>query len=73
MDKILKTALPRNAKTTRPLLSAKCSQKELFDAVESELADSSGSEQILQALKPRNAGELTPEGACLHDLLLYGT
>ena len=32
---ILKTALPRNGKTTRPLTSVKCSQKELFHAVES--------------------------------------
>ena len=33
----LKTALPRNGKTARLLASIKCSQKELFDAAETEL------------------------------------
>ena len=37
----LKTALPKNGNKTRPLVSAKYSQKELFHAVESEVAGSS--------------------------------
>ena len=37
----LKTALPENGKTTRHLASVKCSQEELFDAVELELTSSS--------------------------------
>ena len=38
----LTTALPRNGKTSRTVATVKCSQKELFDAVESELDGSSG-------------------------------
>lgn len=38
---ILETALPRNDKTKRSLANVSCSQKELFDAVECELAGSS--------------------------------
>ena len=37
----LKSVLLRNDKTARPLASVECFQKELFDAVESELAGSS--------------------------------
>ena len=37
---ILETALPRNNKTKRSLANVNCSQKELFDAVEYELAGS---------------------------------
>lgn len=43
----LKTALQRNDKTTKSLASFKCSQKKLFDAVESELDGSSNNDECI--------------------------